>query len=65
MSVAEFVKKSNIQAVIAVVTVTFCLYALIFINLKSEIIIALSSFLGIIYNYYYGSSRGSQLKDLK
>lgn len=65
MSYKEFLIKSNVQVVLAVFTLVFCLYGLAFFKLEQDIKIVFAGFAGQIMGFYFGSSRGSQMKDEK
>jgi len=64
MSYKEFLVKSNVQVVLAILVVVWCLYALTFIKLDSDIRIVFAGYIGLVLGFYYGSSRSSQIKDL-
>lgn len=64
MSFKEYLIKSNVQVVLAILVVVWCLYALTFKQLDSDIKIVFAGYIGLILGFYYGSSRSSQIKDL-
>ena len=63
MSTRELMGKSNVQVILALLVVIWCLYALTFIELDSDIRIVFAGYIGLVLGFYYGSSRSSQLKD--
>ena len=65
MSFKDYLVKSNVQVVLAVFIVVFCLYCLAFVKLEQSITIVFAGYVGAVMGFYFGSSRGSQLKDLK
>lgn len=64
MSFKEYLIKSNVQVVLAILVVVWCLYALTFVELDSDIRIVFAGYIGLVLGFYYGSSQGSQNKDL-
>lgn len=65
MSAKEFLGKSNVQVILAIFVVVWCLYALTFIRLENDIKIVFAGYIGLVLGFYYGSSKGSQMKDEK
>ena len=64
MSFKEYLAKSNIQAFISVFVLVWCLWSLTFIKLENDVKLFYCTCIGLVLNFYLGSSRGSQIKDL-
>lgn len=65
MSLRDYLGKSNVQTVLAIFVTVFCFYSLTFIKLENDVKLFYCTCIGAVMGFYFGSSRSSQLKDLK
>lgn len=65
MSLKEFLTKASTQTALAVIVVGGGLCFLAFVNVSEVIKTTVSNMMIMVLGFYFGSSRGSQIKDLK